>query len=393
MLQEIVNVISSHNSTLKDGTLFINNITVTDGIQKCIRFLEDNGAIENVETNFAIGRNVNLELTIARLNGIGYYETAEALVRKNVYEYPSNLCYVQDLDKYSNEDHEGFFKNYKTTIEFIDSIKHIAKYTFQEVDIQIAVIFREDKSLILPFTYTPITVLKMSEEDAISINYVTGIFRGEGSHEKLIFINELIDNFVGEAENYRFNKILGSASEFKKRSISAFQYYLRDFSFNKLKIELDSKALEFTQKIQSVINDSQSKLIAIPTAFVLVFAAFDFTDVWSVKDVTSIIGLFVFAMIIQVFLNNQYSALNFTSANIESYKTTFKEGNTIKYSDKFGIVDKELIKQKTRLNLVVIMLWCIPSILTLIWAFLLYSEYQKGIKTILETLVFFIRMF
>jgi len=134
--------------------------------------------------------------------------------------------------------------------------------------------------------------------------------------KKMIFINELIESLNSREENSRFKYFLSHITEFYDKCNNAYQFYLRDFSYNKLKIELDSKALEYTQKIQSVINDSQTKLIAIPTAFVLVFAAFDFTDLLAIKNIATILSLFIFALLIQFFLNN---ILNFFILGVKNF--------------------------------------------------------------------------
>jgi hypothetical protein len=127
-----------------------------------------------------------------------------------------------------------------------------------------------------------------------------------------------------------------------------------------LKVELDSKALEFAQKIQTIINDSQTKLIAIPTAFVLVIATFDFEKILSSKNVGTIVGLFVFSTLIQLFLNNQLSALKFIKQNIDAYKSTFKNDEINQTSNSFVLVEVEFNKQNSRLKVIEVILWSIP---------------------------------
>ena len=138
-----------------------------------------------------------------------------------------------------------------------------------------------------------------------------------------MFLNQFITFLKTVDENERFSYFIFNIVNYHEKSISSYQYYLRDFSYNKLKVELDSKALEFAQKIQTVINDSQTKLIAIPTVFDLVIATFDFDKILSSKNVGAIISLFIFSILLQLFLDNQRSALKFIKQNIDSYKDTF----------------------------------------------------------------------
>ncbi|WP_287212773.1 hypothetical protein, partial [Muribaculum sp.] len=143
-------------------------------------------------------------------------------------------------------------------------------------------------------------------------------------------------------------------------------YYIRNFSYNKLKSELDNAILDYSKKIQSVINDAQSKLIAIPAAFVLAAANIEFDNILSIKNIAILISLYIFALLIGIFLNNQSSVLNMIDINIQSYKGSFGgNGNVVK--DAFILVDKELIKQKNRLFITQFINWGIPALLTLLY--------------------------
>jgi hypothetical protein len=302
MLKELVNIFLNNKTNIGDGALFVYEVLLTDQTNKCIVFLEDNKITEDITTS---GNFVNLELSLIRLNSIGYYEDIDAYLVKNKYRESQGLVYIKTINKFNDEDGDLFFLKYKTIIAFINAVKNVAKYCFQETDVEIALIFRDDKSLTVQFIYFSSDILNLSKNDISCMEIVTQTFIDTNSEKKLLFINELIDAHIGISEVHRFRTMLTNISDFADKCINSYQYYLRDFSYNKLKIELDSKVLEFTQKIQSVINDSQTKLVTIPTAFVLVVATFDFNEIYSIKNIVTIISLFIFAIIIQIFLNNQ----------------------------------------------------------------------------------------
>lgn len=186
------------------------------------------------------------------------------------------------------------------------------------------------------------------------------------SEEKLLFINELMEFLSNVTEENRFVYLLQNFNEYYSKSIDSFQYYIRNFSYNKLKSELDNAILDYSKKIQSVINDAQSKLIAIPAAFVLAAANIEFDNILSIKNIAILISLYIFALLIGIFLNNQSSVLNMIDINIQSYKGSFGgNGNVVK--DAFILVDKELIKQKNRLFITQFINWGIPALLTLLY--------------------------
>jgi hypothetical protein len=366
MLKEIVDVILTSHRTIGEGVLFCNDLVIDEKVTKCIEFLDDKGIIENDDFENKPGNTINLELSLPRLNGVGYYQDKSSFLIKNKYEYPAELFYIADLDRFSDELDVIFYSRYRSVVDLINSIKLISRHSYTDIDIDYSLIFRDDKSLIVSLIYTINQIQNLSKNDMDGIASVVTVYNEADSEKKFLFINELIDFLAPVSESLRFKVLLENISEFVDKCNSAYQYYLRDFSYNKLRLELDSKVLEFTQKIQAVINDSQTKLVAIPTAFILVFAAFDFNDLVSVKDGVAIASLFIFAIIIQIFLANQYSSLNFTKANISAYKDTFTN-HLIKIEDKFLLIDIELDKQRKRLCAVAFLLWSIPISLLLIW--------------------------
>jgi len=371
MLARIIKVINKSQHHIEDGTIFCNNYIIEDS--DCINFLESENIFENFIKTKELGSTVDIELSLAKLNKLGFYENCEIFILKNKYKEPTLLYYIEELDCYSSDTND-FLSKYRSIINLIDSIKEIAKLTYSDTDTDNSIIFREDKSIFIPLIYNNSTINQLNIKEIHKLNLITNSFKEENSEKKLLFINELIDYLIGKDEESKFEFLLLHFIEFYEKCNNAYQFYLSNYSYNKLKIELDSKALEYTQKIQSVINDSQTKLIAIPTAFVLIFAAFDYESLMSVKNIASIVGLLIFSLIIQLFLNNQKSTLNFIWANILSYKESFK-GNKIEIiSSKFLLVEKEFNKQKKRLKIVEILLWTIPALLICLCIALLSFE-------------------
>ncbi|GMO66171.1 MAG: hypothetical protein Nk1A_3690 [Endomicrobiia bacterium] len=359
MLQRIVQIINSSTQVIEDGTLFCNNYIIADC--DCLKYLENKNILESNISTTQIGNTVNLELSLAELNSIGYYEDVITFVLKNKYTMPNGNYYIEEIKCY-NTDCNEFLNRYSNVISLINSIKNIAKHNYLDVDTDISIIFSEDKALLLSFIYNAADIQQISQDN---IKNIVEIFSNGNSKEQLIFINELIDFLTSENENNRFKFLLSHIAEFADRANNAYQYYIRNFSYNKLKTELDNAALEYSKKIQSVINDAQTKLIAIPAANVLAVSNMSFANLIDIKNIVLIISLFVFAVLINIFIKNQKSALKFTTHNINIYKQTFKFMDNI-VKESFEIVDNELRKQKRRLIIIQCINWGIPILLLII---------------------------
>lgn len=361
MLRRIIDIIKSSNTEISNGTLFCNGYIIADA--ECIDYLENNNILENSLYSRKNGECVNLELSLAHLNSIGYYEDCSTFCIKNKYVLPSKRFFIEEIKCFEDDDNDFIFI-YKKIITLINTISHISKHSYTDVDIYNAIIFREDKSLFLPFIYDSSDIRDIKIEDSEKFTFLSDLFNNSDSDKKLLFINELIDFLSPYNENDRFRYLLLYICEFISKANNAYQYYIRNFSYNKLKSELDNAALEFSKKIQTVINESQTKLIAIPAAFVLSAANIEFNNILSIKNITILISLYIFAVLIGIFLNNQSSVLKMIDKNIQSYKETFDSNNSV-VKEAFTLVDKELTKQKTRLLVTQFINWGIPVLLTL----------------------------
>lgn len=395
MLSRIENIIrtSKSNFDVSSGVCFCSDYKVSD--KECLIYLDEQGCFEQpiFVDDLSDNSNLNLELSLHSLIKVGFYYSFESFIVNNRYAFPDSDFYIYDIDSSRSTKNENLVKH-KAIINLINSVKNIAKYSYFDAGVDNAIIFREDKSLFLSFEFEANTVLSINESEVEIINNVSNIFFDSASERKLLFINELINLLTNENnESQRFVYLLLNISDFYEKSTNAYQYYLRDFSYNKLKLELDSKALEFAQKIQSVINESQTKLIAIPTVFVLAFVSFDYSDLLSNKNVFTIISLFIFAILIQLFLNNQFSTLRFINENITSYKETFKRNDIDRISSKFSLVDKEREKQKKRLVLIEAILWLIPVSLLCTWLFAVGYNLLAYISIVIILIVFLIKLF
>ncbi len=395
MLTRIKNIIRTSKSSfdVNSGVCFCSDYNVSD--KECLAYLDKQGCFEQpiFVDDLSDNSTLNLELSLHSLIKVGFYYSLESFIVNNRYRFPDSDFYIYDIDSSQSTKNENLIKH-KAIINLINSIKNIAKYSYFDAGVDNAIIFREDKSLFLSFEFDTNTVLSIKESELEFINNISNIFFDPISEKKLLFVNELI-NFLAieNDESQRFIYLLLNISDFYEKCTNAYQYYLRDFSYNKLKLELDSKALEFAQKIQSVINESQTKLIAIPTVFVLAFISFDYSDLLSTKNVFTIISLFIFAILIQLFLNNQFSTLRFINENITSYKETFKRNDIDRISSKFSLVDKEREKQKKRLFLIDAILWLIPISLLCTWLFGVGYNLLVYISIVIILIVILIKLF
>ncbi|PSD44222.1 hypothetical protein C7E23_03090 [Elizabethkingia anophelis] len=106
-----------------------------------------------------------------------------------------------------------------------------------------------------------------------------------------------------------------------KKCNTSFEYYLANFSFNKIKLELDNSVLEYSKSIRSIINDSQTKLVAIPAAFVLGVSQIDFANPFLLKNFLIVASsFFIFLHTLHFHKKIKKNAIEIISDNLSNYK-------------------------------------------------------------------------
>ena len=360
MLDKIVQIIISSSSiNIEENVLFCQH-QIND--LEFISQLYEENVIENTSIDsYKVNDIVILEFSLTSLLSKGFYYNVDIFLKWNYYEFPKREIYIYELKNYLAE--TGNFKEeYNSIINLVKQIKEISKYSYQEDELLNSIIVREEKSLFLILKYSFDDLKSIDKEKVSLIESFIDILKSHITMDKKnIYLNQLVEFLYKEEEQTRFSYLIRNFDKYIKKSSATYNYYLRDFSYNKLKIELDSKALEFSQKLQSVINDSQTKLIAIPTALVFVLSTLDYENINAIKNYLALVGLILFCIFIQIFINNQKSAIAFIEENINYYKGTFKDDiNELKES--FKKVELEKNKQIKRLFQIQILLWLIPII-------------------------------
>lgn len=371
-LNDIVNIVHKSNYYVQNDTLFCNGYVVEN--IKVINEVEENGLIENIISEIKEGGIINLEFTISKLKPLGFFISIEDFIKCNKYSIVKENCFLLDINDYSTANNDTL-NHYTIIVSLINTITKTANHEYSSSGQKHIIINSEDRTLLLIIDYSIEDINDIDIATVDLLKSVIEVLDETNSEKKLLYFNELTEFLSPINEEKRFKYLLSYFKEFSSKCEDSYKFYLRNFSSTKLKIEIDSKVLEYTQKIQSVINESQTKLIAIPTAFVLVFATFEFHDLISVKNIASIVGLIIFAVLIQLFINNQKSALRLIKEDFMEFNDSYLKSNITSVSKKLSVVGTELQKQKTRIFAINIILWAIPTLLFSAWLTLLMIKY------------------
>lgn len=365
MLQFLINLLPYKiNET---ATLFTFSYCITENNEiDLLKELEisniTNEKKENIsESELLVGGNYEFDLSWTLFRKYGFYKTCSDFVKfHNVNK--NKEYYILEIDSTEKDLDNFFIKNYNDLSAIVEFLSSLADDSIKDK----LIIYSENKYL---------KIFKSFDADILSKeNFVLEkdlLFRfledyNKSSQEiKVIFKNELI-NFLTDL-NYteKLKYLFFHFSEFYQKCILGYEYYLSNFSYNKLKIELDNAVSDFHKNIRSVINDSQTKLIAIPASILLVYTNVDTSSIIQDKNLFILLASFMFALLMHFFIINQLKALSIIMTNKKNYLQLFeirkdasKLSETIRNSTKE--INKELKRQRRTLIIINILNWIIP---------------------------------
>ncbi|MCT3788015.1 hypothetical protein HZQ67_11610 [Elizabethkingia anophelis] len=333
-----------------DSESFIERITDS---QKKIIIVSDLATYKN--------QTILIEFVTSELKKIGFYLTIQEFILSNRLEilpdFYINETSSSNLSQSNNEDIE----KYKAVTTLIENLTSKAKFISEEHS-KIICLVQDNFFIEIPIdTIIYEEFLEHKNIDLIN-QYIADI--NSYKEKRIIYLKELIDFLTSKTRNERFNELIINFEEFYDKCNTSFEYYLSNFSFNKIKLELDNSVLEYSKNIRSIINDSQSKLIAIPAAFILGVSQIDFANPFLLKNALIVASAFLFSYILSIFIKNQENAIEIISDNLNNHKTNYERSKATQFEEEkelkslselikksYGKTEIEIQKQEKRLKI------------------------------------------
>lgn len=291
-----------------------------------------------------------------------YYESFNDFITKNLASKPNVEFGIYRINYISTGSIKPEkYRNYETILSFISILESLSDYVDHDVDGSKELIFFHKKKLSFPINY--------NETDLRDIPYLPQLKEQlESAHDKdervSIFKSELITSLIDVPVESRFQNLLATLNSLYDNYLKSHLLYLEKFSYHDLKTEVDRDKLDFTKKIYAVVNDIQSKLIAVPAAYLLVLSQFDFTGQSKWKNLLISIGSILFAVLLETLLSNQFGVLKFIKSEIEHFKNELSNKDTkINLSDfvnSFGDLNRTMRRQRIYLWIFRVITWLVP---------------------------------
>lgn len=135
--------------------------------------------------------------------------------------------------------------------------------------------------------------------------------------QKATILRAALFNIFSGQPKISLSDIIERFSEIVEYVESSYQLYVSEFSFHKVKSEVEKEKLEFTAKLNKVFSDIQNQLLAVPAALILIGGQMENGGVWSIKNLLIWSGAMVFAILMNLLINNQRHTLRAIKLEID----------------------------------------------------------------------------
>jgi len=146
----------------------------------------------------------------------------------------------------------------------------------------------------------------------------------------------------------------------------AYAIFAADFSYQKVRSEVEKQNLDDTLRLNKTLADLQNQLLALPAALILAAGSLEVGN--GVKNLSIVIGVVIFAVLMIVLVANQKSSVCSIAKEVRLRKTLIDKQPlevASRFTDAFTDISTRVAKQNNTLNgvlgLIAIVVLCVLS--------------------------------
>lgn len=230
---------------------------------------------------------------------------------------PPRRFYLADIDYLFTERETNvpeLVKGYLDASLFASTLNDISDHSLPLVP---KAIFLQGEKLELSLSYSSSDLIKLEGLDQFISDFVKAEIHKE---QKATIIKGVLIEMLksNEIDRLTLSCLIKRFPEFLDRVNANYQLYVSEFSFEKIKEQVESEKFEFTLKLNKVFSDIQNQLLAVPIALVLVSSQMKMANGLSLLNMSIWCGVLVFGVFMSLLIRNQRSTLNAIKLEIDS---------------------------------------------------------------------------
>lgn len=149
--------------------------------------------------------------------------------------------------------------------------------------------------------------------------------------------------------------------EFYRRVSSSYQLYVSEFSFQKIKSEVEKSKFEFITRINKVFSDIQNQLLVVPASLILVGSQYEVSSSITLKNLIIAGGAVAFAIFMMLLIINQKNTLLSILNEINNELQLIKQKHAavkLQFDEQYALLESRFLYQYILLELVALIVVC-----------------------------------
>lgn len=187
-----------------------------------------------------------------------------------------------------------------------------------------------------------------------------------------------------------FTTLIQSLDEITRRATDNYAVFVSEFSFDKIRDEIERRKSEFVLRINKVFSDIQDKLLGVPLALIIASTQMGEKGGYE-KNCAIMCGISIFTILMALLIKNQVSNLE-TIKDEYGYQEDLLEREYVSLHEKIAAAFHAIQERWDYLNLI---FKCI-SVLVLtnyIFAYVLYYRWTPEFRETLDAIVYLLSLF
>jgi len=216
--------------------------------------------------------------------------------------------YIADLDYCHPTDEKcpEVIKNYILTVRFFEMVGKNFADDIRPLGGDKTLVFLSDRKLEITSEFCEKDLIGAPRLDDFIQDFVTSNVH---TQQKRTIFNSVLFNIFDRKTEVKFSDLLAITDSLIEQVNASYQLYVSEFSFQKVKAEVEREKLEFTTRLNKIFSDIQNQLLAIPAAMILVGGQMKQVNAFSLSNILIWLGSLVFSILMLLLIRNQRNTL------------------------------------------------------------------------------------
>jgi hypothetical protein len=301
---------NSHNREVKAGLLTgeldisINFALITKELEAQELLINSNANTRSIESHLAKGFFLSMDDLLGS-------PARRVNAQKKFYLADSDTYFNGNFAKVS-----PLCQQYFAATKLYELLSKIADHHGGIGDAKTLIFLSKEKFEITP-QYTAAELKDLNGLEAFDAQFISTDTHLE--QKKTILKMSLAELFSGR-NKFPFSELLTNFSKFIDKVQASYELYVAEFSFQKVKAEVEKEKLDAMVKLNKVFSDIQNQLLAVPAALILIGGQMENKGEWVSKNVLIWLGALVFAILMDLLIRNQTHTLSAVKHEVDQQR-------------------------------------------------------------------------